>query len=141
MLRIGLIDQWLQDLDVGFNQTKVEDRKCFMCNTNMVEDEFHFLCQCPYYFSERKSLYDYVITRNGDFENFSDEEKFIFLMVEFNCKVGKFINKAWQKRKLKMYNWLTYMLQMWFCKLFIAKVYFYIYVGCWCLWYCVCYVS
>ena len=87
-----------------FNQAKVKDRKCLMCSTNAVEDEFHFLCHCPFYLAERKTLYDYVLSRNGDFEHFSDKEKFVYLMEEFNCKVRKFITKSWYKRKLKLYN-------------------------------------
>ena len=87
-----------------FNQVKVEDRICSMCDDNMVEDEFHFLCQCDYYSSERKALYEFAISKNASFANLTEEEKFCYLMVECNCKVGKFINKAWQKRKLKLYN-------------------------------------
>ena len=32
-----------------FNDTNLEDRVCSMCETNSIEDEFHFLCICPYY--------------------------------------------------------------------------------------------
>ena len=38
-----------------FNNTKLEERLCQICNSNTIEDEFHFLCVCPHY--EQEGVY------------------------------------------------------------------------------------
>ena len=86
-----------------FNQTKLPDRICNICNTGNIEDEFHFLCICPYYETERNDLYNYIHHKHGDFVRFNDQEKFIFLMKYHNYKVMKYLKLAWQKRKDKLF--------------------------------------
>ena len=39
-----------------YSNTKVEERLCELCNLNEVEDEFHFLCKCPYLTNCREEL-------------------------------------------------------------------------------------
>lgn len=34
--------------------TEIGDRKCPLCSLNDVGDEFHYICRCPYFESERK---------------------------------------------------------------------------------------
>lgn len=36
--------------------THVSDRKCLLCTTNDIGDEFHYLFKCPYFQTERKTL-------------------------------------------------------------------------------------
>ncbi len=75
-----------------------------MCDMNAVEDEFHFLCKCPYYDEIRNPLYNFVINKTEKFVNMSDNEKFIHLMTSSNQRVGKFLKLAWEKRKQKLFN-------------------------------------
>ena len=86
-----------------FNNTKLEDRVCSMCETNNIEDEFHFLCICPYYSSERLKLYNKVMHGNPVFEQLDDREKFNLLMNKCNMQVLKFLRLAWLKRKERLY--------------------------------------
>ena len=87
-----------------FNQTKLEDRICQLCNLNSIEDECHFLCECPLYNELRKTMYDFVIFKDDNFVNMSTEQKFIELMSNYNMRVCKYLKAAWDKRQSKLYN-------------------------------------
>ena len=53
----------------------------FYCiNCNDVEDEIHFLVYCKLYEESRHIFYQKVARRNSDFLDFTDYEKYIFLM-------------------------------------------------------------
>ena len=54
------------------------DRLCINCND--VEDEIHFLVYCKLYEESRHIFYQKVARRNSDFLDFTDYEKYIFLM-------------------------------------------------------------
>ena len=48
---------------------KAEDRKCIQCNTNSMEDEFHFLIEYKKYESLRNDLFSKCETKNKYFNN------------------------------------------------------------------------
>ena len=87
-----------------YTNKKVEERVCYMCDKRETEDEYHFLCKCPYYADERKVLYDNISTRNEMFMTMSDEDKFTYLMSECSINVCKYIKVAWEKRRNKLYQ-------------------------------------
>ena len=47
-----------------------EDRKCRVCDTDQVEDEKHFLLDCPGYIRERKEMYDNIRSRTSRIYDF-----------------------------------------------------------------------
>ena len=59
-------------------RTPICDRLCINCND--VEDEIHFLVYCKLYEESRNIFYQKVARRNSDFVDFTDHEKYIFLM-------------------------------------------------------------
>ena len=82
-----------------FNQTKLEDRICKICDHNFIEDEFHFLCICPAYDQERQNLFTFIKIKYPEFENLNVEDKFIFLLSTCNRYIVKYLKLAWEKRK------------------------------------------
>ena len=46
-LRLGILN--LQNQKGRWTGTQRDERICKFCNHNLVEDEFHFILQCPYY--------------------------------------------------------------------------------------------
>lgn len=38
------------------NNVDIDDRKCHLCTTNLIGDEFHYLLQCPYFKRDRLRL-------------------------------------------------------------------------------------
>lgn len=81
-----------------------EDRLCVQCNR--VEDECHFLINCPLYSNERAELFQKVEMLCPNFTALNDDNKFIFLMTaekEIACATGKFCFLAFEKRKSILY--------------------------------------
>ena len=68
-----------------------EDRLCKLCNQNCVEDEFHFLCICELYNHQRISLFEKV-------------DKFIYLLKFENKEVAKYLEFAYNIRKICIYS-------------------------------------
>lgn len=83
-------------------QILLENRKCTVCNSSEIEDEFHFMCQCNFYSEERAELY-----RQIEIEGFyvlSNKTKFVHIMEQCNKNVGKFIMNSFDKRKKSLYR-------------------------------------
>ena len=55
------------------------NRYCKFCK-NKIEDEQHFLINCPLYITERKNLEIICNKICNTFEILTDEQKFIFIM-------------------------------------------------------------
>ncbi len=63
---------------------------CLVCDEDVVEDEFHFLCICNRYNDIRESLYKKADSRNISFASLSNEDKFMYLMKFENVEVANF---------------------------------------------------
>ena len=50
-----------------FNNTKLEDRKCYFCDPDKVEDERHFLCECVAHTTQRDVWSDFLMNKCPDF--------------------------------------------------------------------------
>ena len=57
--------RWHQPNKIPYNE-----RKCQLCNT--LEDEFHFLLECPLYYDLRKSLIDKYYWKHPNMIKFID---------------------------------------------------------------------
>ena len=71
------------------------ERLCLLCDQNLVEDEYHFLCQCPLYQVERRTLCNYI----PNFESLVPNEQFIKLMTCETKFLAKYVENCWSKRK------------------------------------------
>jgi len=78
---------------------QVEDRLCRFCDLNTVEDETHFLINCPFYNEFRLTLLSGVVLTD-----LSDSRKLSYLLNEYPRKTAKFIVKAYIKRRNTIYN-------------------------------------
>lgn len=87
-----------------YNSTKLEDRTCNICNTGCIEDEYHFLCICPIYATDRNKMFNFAENKNNDFTNMNMEERFVYLMTVCSFSVTRFIKSAWEQRKAKLYK-------------------------------------
>jgi hypothetical protein len=71
------------------------DRKCLNCNSDQCEDELHHLIICSKYKLERKKLFIIVKAENPFFTDYTDLQKFMWLMTNENLdilqKVANFI--------------------------------------------------
>ena len=56
---------------------EAKDRICAKCNTNTVEDEYHYIIDCPHYNGIRKKLFSSIQHKCTSFNLLSNENKFI----------------------------------------------------------------
>ena len=92
-LRMGILPL---HIETGryFRKPLVE-RLCLLCDQNLVEDVYHFLCQCPLYQVERRTLCNYI----PNFESLVPNEQFIKLMTCETKFLAKYVENCWSKRK------------------------------------------
>ena len=78
------------------------ERICPCCNYG-IEDEIHFLTECPLYEVERTNLYVECLHTSTNFQLLTGIERFIFIMSNENPqileKVGNFIYKSLKQRE------------------------------------------
>lgn len=85
-------------------KTPVEHRFCKFCNTGEIEDEHHFILACPFYESERETLWKDLDSFTA-FNQLSSQDKFLYIMsynwgdTEIFKHVSRFINNCIDKRK------------------------------------------
>lgn len=83
-----------------------EARKCQVCTSGCVEDEAHFVVECPAYTSERRRLWvacdrcPTIVAARA--QAATPKQLFACMMREEKvvCAVGKFLSKAFRKREL-----------------------------------------
>ena len=99
-----------------YNQTSRNDRFCPICNSGIIEDEFHFLFHCPKYSIPREKFYNQIQQNFVDFNQLSYTELIIKLMNSQNFSVNsnllKFVSLCNDLRNNLLSNhaddtWLT----------------------------------
>ena len=107
-LRLGILPLYIE---TGRYKTKIdpvtgkrrnlksEERLCELCDTNSVEDEFHFIFCCNFYINERKYYFDKICKQNPKFQEMDNTNKIIYLF-EYDCKnFARFVTHIWNKQK------------------------------------------
>ena len=79
------------------------ERMCPVCSEG-IEDEVHFLVNCNFYEEIRKPLLDMCVELKPNFDFYSDEEKFVFIMTTPHLmgSVSKFIYSAFNERDVHL---------------------------------------
>lgn len=92
-------------LETGrYRNEKVNDRICMLCNRNEIEDEKHFIFQCPLYTEEREILYNKINRKCPEFERLDMNEQLYITMTDFVIPTSKYINEAFMKRRQTLYK-------------------------------------
>ena len=76
-----------------YDQTPHNDRFCPVCNSGMIEDEFHFLLHCPKYSIPREKFYNQIQHNFVDFNELSSTELLIKLMNSQNFSLNSHLLK------------------------------------------------
>jgi hypothetical protein len=100
-LRSGVLPLFIET--GRYYRIKAEDRLCKLCDLNVMEDEFHFICICEKYSFIRQIMYEKVISKIPQFKNFNKKEQFVYLL---KCEwkiLGDYLNDAWNLRSSLMY--------------------------------------
>ena len=96
-LRLGILPL---HIETGrFQNKKLEDRVCTICNSGAVESEYHFLFYCNYYKKQRDQFYQEI---SLPFIS-TDGEKLQFLSLNYTRKFARFVCQIFSLRKDKIY--------------------------------------
>ena len=76
-----------------YDQTPHNDRFCPVCNSGMIEDEFHFLLHCPKYSIPREKFYNQIQHNFVDFNQLSSTEFLIKLTNSQNFSLNSHLLK------------------------------------------------
>ena len=83
---------------------KPEERVCEICETNNIENEYHFLCICPKYAKERSIMYNSLSKKYPEFNFLTNDDKFYYILNNANKVLGSFLTKSWEIRKSSLYQ-------------------------------------
>ena len=73
----------------------LQEHVCHYCSDNVIEDEYHFLCCCTAYNSERDLFYKKLKAVYPDFDLWNLNEKFIAIVSFDTNYFTKFLEKIW----------------------------------------------
>ena len=76
-----------------YEQTPHKDRFCPVCNSGIIEDEFHFLLHCPKYSIPREKFYNQIQHNFVNFNQLSCTELIIKLMNSQNFSLNSHLLK------------------------------------------------
>ena len=86
-----------------FRGVEINNRICPVCS-QMVEDEFHFLMQCPAYQDLRATMFNRIACDHAYFAEMDDLEKFIFANINYQNLIGSYLLTAIDRRKQYIYD-------------------------------------
>ena len=87
-----------------FTNVSLNDRICLLCNSQLIEDEFHFLCECVKYILPREKLYNRILTIDPNFLQLDNIDKFILLnSSDYQCYTAIYVYEAYYIRKKALY--------------------------------------
>ena len=76
-----------------YNQTFRNDRFCPICNSGIIEDEFHFFFNCPKYSIPREKFYNQIQQTFVDFNQLFYTKLIVKLMNSQNFSVNSHLLK------------------------------------------------
>ena len=84
------------EIEVGrFRNIPVENRLCKCCDNNVVENEFHFVCECVRYADLRTVLY----SQHNFTPNLDVQINFLNIMSTQFKFIATYLEKAWKTRQ------------------------------------------
>ena len=100
-LRIGILP--LRVETGRFSNLALNDRHCYMCPGQEVEDELHFICTCPLYDDLRNNLFTIALQKSPIFIRMDNVQKLVFLFQNVGRELSRFLVQAWGRRRSNLY--------------------------------------
>ncbi len=79
-------------------------RLCKICNRGVIEDQYHFVFECPAYSIRRGMFIERVKDNIANWDSLSNTEKFIELFQNHPRTLGKFVKDIFVYRKSTLYK-------------------------------------
>ena len=86
-----------------FKRVILEERFCYSCPQS-VEDEMHFLLECPTYTDQRQCLFEKALELDPTFNTFQNSQKMLFLLTNLFKDVSFYLSNSWQIRQSQLYH-------------------------------------
>ena len=87
-----------------YDNTPLLARTCKLCESEQIEDEYHFLMVCPVYTELRLQLFQKSSILISNFETSSDTDNFVSLVKSSQKYVAQFVDAAYQWRRNILYT-------------------------------------
>ena len=87
-----------------YDNTPLLARTCKLCESEQIEDEYHFLMVCPVYTELRLQLFQKSSILISNFETSSDTDNFVSLVKSSQKYVAQFVDAAYQRRRNILYT-------------------------------------
>ena len=101
-LRMGILPI---RLETGrFNNLKIDDRVCMICNNGEIEDEIHFLFSCNKYEDIRAKFISDICRKNPELNNIDKVELLSICFRQHTRQLAKYVYNIFEKRKELAYN-------------------------------------
>ena len=100
-IRLGILP--LQIETGRFRNQKIEDRKCTVCNSGLVEDELHFMFECNAYEQLRGQWLNFIISKCEDFIYLDIEGQLKYVFETVHRRTSKYIQNCMEVRKNVLY--------------------------------------
>jgi hypothetical protein len=81
-----------------FTRKPIEERTCKICNSDIIEDEEHFLLSCNKYQVVRNTLFEKSCNKNPNFNTLNNADKIRFLMTTMANQTAKYTKEAYNIR-------------------------------------------
>jgi hypothetical protein len=103
-LRLGILPLQIEIGRFTSPLTPIENRICLCCDLNCVENEIHFVLECPLYNEERSHLVNELLLNESLFTLKSDQ-LFVKIVTNPNIKLlAKFVKNCYYKRSERLYR-------------------------------------
>ena len=83
-----------------YYRVPLEQRLCKLCNSNQIEDEFHFLCICNAYNNEHIIYYREISRDNINFNQLCPFDKFCFILNYNPITLSNYLDNIWNIKKI-----------------------------------------
>ena len=102
MLRIGVLPLEVETGRYARPATPLDERLCQLCTLNVVEDEKHFMLQCPLYEDQRQSMLQRASVLNEHFNSLNYVDKMTYLMKEHELQgcLAKTVTNMYNRRNI-----------------------------------------
>ncbi len=81
-----------------------EKRICNLCDMNCIEDQFHFMFQCPLYDRYREELFTKARNCIHEWDNLSNCDKLSTLFTELPRSLGKYVKNSFISRRRTIFK-------------------------------------
>ena len=96
-LRMGILPL---AIETGrFINQPLEQRLCALCDGNKIEDEWHFIFNCPIYNDKRDDFFSGIVEQNPEFVLLEENEQMKYLFKTAHRKFAKDVEYCFRKRR------------------------------------------